>query len=104
MNIGTVINEYNKDRSPYTRRGLVSHLPMGQLALYQMTKKIQKVDKFSKEYIMRVENPYKNEDYEKVDSIEDCLGKRELYESCLDLIKERLKKENKDELDRKSVV
>lgn len=98
MKIDRIINKYNENRSPYTKRGLVNHLPMGQLALYQMTKSTKRVDAFSKEYIKRVENPLVKEDYKSFDSIEECLGKRELYEPCLDLVKDRLKKEGKDEL------
>lgn len=98
MKISTIINEYNRNRSPYTRRGLVNHLPMGQLALYQMTKDVEKVNEYSREYIKRVEIPFVKEDYEKVNSIEECLGNRDLYQGCLDLIYEKLKKEDKDEL------
>lgn len=98
MKISKIINEYSINRSPYTKRGLVNHLPMGQLALYQMTKNVKKVRDFSNEYIKRVKIPLVKENYEEVNSIEEVLGNRDLYEGCLDLIIERLEKEDKDEL------
>lgn len=98
MTISRIINKYGKNHSPYTRRGLVNHLPMGQLALYQMTKDVRKVSEFSKGYIIRGKISRVERVYGKVNSIEECLGKRELYEACLDLIKETFKKEDKDQL------
>lgn len=96
MDIGSIINKYNEGHSPYTKRGLVNHLPMGQLALYEMTKNLKKVDEFSMQYIKKVENPLVKDDYKKVDSLEECLGNRDLYEGCLDLVVERLKIDGKD--------
>lgn len=98
MKISKTINKYGINRSPYTKRGLVNHLPMGQLALYQMSKDTKKVRELSKEYIKRVEIPFIKEEYKEINSIEEALGKRDLYEACLDLIIEKLEKEDKDEL------
>lgn len=98
MKISKIINFYSRNRSPYTKRGLVNHLPMGQLALYQMTNNVEKIDRYSKEYIEEIEVPFIEEDYRIASSMEECLGKRESYGPCLNLINEKLKKENPEDL------
>src|SRR5699024_4353900 len=95
--LADIINEYGEKQSPYMRN-LVNHLPMGQLAFYKLTKELEGLKEYSKEYNEKFKiNPVKTE-YPKKSSLEECLGKRELYESCLDIIKERSKKEGLDSL------
>lgn len=98
MKISTVINSYNRNRSPYTRRGLVNHLPMGQLALYQMTGDLEKVDMYSQEYIDKIEIPELDQDFRRVNSIEECLGERDLYASCIKLLDKKIEKEDIEDL------
>lgn len=93
MSIGKLVNEYGKGYSPYMR-GLVNHLPMAQLALYQMTKDFEKVKSYTESYVNMVSiDPVKTE-YPKTNSFDDCLGKRELYESCLELVKKEIQEKN----------
>lgn len=97
MSIEQLINRDAEKYSPYVN-GLVNHLPMGQLALYKLTDDIEKVEEYTKTYLKRANIDKVKEDYRKVDTIEECLGKRDLYEPCLELIREKLKDENLDEL------
>lgn len=90
MSIGKIINNYGSKDSPYMG-GLVNHLPMGQLALYKMTGDLEKVRAYSQEYLERGNINTVKIDYPKKKSLRECLGKRNLYESCLDLIKEKSK-------------
>src|SRR5699024_1214403 len=84
-------------QSPYMRN-LVNHLPMGQLAFYKLRGDLEELEEYSKEYNEKSKiNPVKAE-YPEKDSLEECLGNRELYESSLDIIKERSKKEGLDSL------
>lgn len=97
MSIGKLINEYGKEFSPYMR-GLVNHLPMAQLALYQMTKDLEKVKSYTESYVKIVNiDPIKTE-YSQCNSFEECLGKRELYESCLELVKKEIQEKNINEV------
>ena len=89
MKISDVVNKYGKIYSPYAS-GLVNHLPMGQLALYMMGNGVDKVVLYSEDYVSRGRlDRIKNEVLE-VKDISQCLGKRELYESCLVLIKNEI--------------
>lgn len=90
MGIEKVINKDAERYSPYMN-GLVNHLPMGQFALYKMTDDIEKVEKYTKYYLNKTNIDKVKEEYKKVNSIEECLGKRDLYEPCLDLIRVKLK-------------
>lgn len=92
-NIVELINTNAERFSPYINR-FVNHLPMGQSALYKMTNDVAKVEEFTKYYV-------KNHDMEKVKdeckkgaTIEECVGERNLYKPCLDLIREKLKTED----------
>lgn len=89
MMLGDLINGYGRKYSPYVRR-LVNHLPMGQLATYKITGDIKKVERFSENFVSRSNiNPIKTT-YPKVSALDDCLGKRDLYESCLEIIKNEI--------------
>lgn len=97
MYISNIINDYGKEYRPYMR-GLVNHLPMTQLALYKMTNDINRVRDFTESYVKKAKiDPVKIE-FEKINSIEECLGNRELYEPCLELINKELEEKNIDEV------
>jgi len=92
MKIAKIINENAKKFSPYLNT-YVNHLPMGQLALFKITSDIEKVAEFTKHYLETHQiEPIKKE-YKQQESIENCLGKRELYMPCLDLIREKMEVE-----------
>ena len=90
MKISNVINDYGKEHSPYVGN-LVNHLPMAQFALFKMTNDVEKVKLYTDSYMERAKiNLIKNE-YPKMETIEECLGNRQLYEPCLDIVKEEIK-------------
>lgn len=86
MEIAELINEYGEKYSPYMGK-LVNHLPMTQWALYQLTGDIELVEEYTSHRLTRMDIDEVKADYPQVDSLEECLGKRELYESCLDFIR-----------------
>lgn len=96
MLIGSVINIYGEKHSPYMG-GFVNHLPMGQLAVYKMTGDLEKVQDYSERFVSQYRIDSIKTDYSKAKSLEDCLGSKELYEACLDLLKDRVGEEEKDE-------
>lgn len=87
MLLSELINQYGKEQSPYME-GLVNHLPMCQVALYKLTKDLDKVASYTKYYNSHFNVDPVSLDYVPASSIDECLGKREQYEACLDLIKE----------------
>lgn len=96
MSISAIVNEYAKGYSPYMR-GLVNHLPMGQLALYFMSNNLEKVKDYSKYSDERSDiDPIKNVGV-LIKSIDDCLGQRDLYGPLLDYLDKRINEENVDE-------
>lgn len=97
MNIEQLINRSAERYSPYAN-GLVNHLPMGQFALYKLTDNIEKVEEYTDSYLRRANMDRVKKRYEKADSIEECLGNREMYESCLELIREKTKDEKIEDL------
>jgi hypothetical protein len=97
MTIGELIIEYGKKDSPYMGN-LVNHLPMGQLALYRLSGNLDLVKDYSDYFKLKFQINQIKETTDKPDSLNACLGKRELYESCLLLIRERIKQEGKDTL------
>jgi len=97
MNIGKIINENAEKYSPYVN-GLVNHLPMGQYALYKLTGDTGSVEKYTNYYLKKANIDKVKSDYEKVNTIEECIGNRDLYEPCLDLIRVITKKEHIEEL------
>lgn len=92
MTISIIINEYGRRHSPYMG-SLVNHLPMGQLAFYKLTKDLKELEIYSREYpgISNI-NPV-NTEYPKRESLEECVGKRDLYETALDLVREMVEKD-----------
>lgn len=86
MKIGDLINDYGREHSPYLGN-LVNHLPMAQLALYKIIDDVEKVGLFTVAYTNKAKiNPVKKE-YSKIETMEECLGNRQLYEPCLDIVK-----------------
>lgn len=92
MSLGKLINEYGEGYTPYVGE-LVNHLPMGQVALFKLGNDLNKVEKFSKDYINRyrideVEGLYGKKLIDNTDEkLDDYLGKRYYYEECLNYIK-----------------
>lgn len=89
MGIGQFVNSYARKYSPYMN-GLVNHLPMGQLALYQMGNSLDKIKTYSKEYVERSAIDPIKDSYEEKNSIEECLGDRNSYEPCLEIVKKEI--------------
>lgn len=96
MGIGELINYYGEKYSPY-RSGLVNHLPMAQLALYKMTGNLDRVDRFSKSHVARTRNDLVLDEHSKCSSKRECLGRREMYESYLELLENDMKDDNVEE-------
>lgn len=97
MTIGELIIEYGKKDSPYMGN-LVNHLPMGQLALYRLSGNLDLVKDYSDYFKLKFQINQIKETTDKPDSLNACLGKRESYESCLMLVRERIMQEGKDKL------
>lgn len=92
MTIGKMINDYGKKHSPYMGN-LVNHLPMGQLALYQMTQNIEKVEVYSKKFVEMYSVDPVETDVEPAESIKECVGKRDHYAACLPLMQKTIREE-----------
>lgn len=90
MNISTVVNKYARQYSPYAS-GFVNHLPMGQLALYMMGNPIEKIESYSEDYANRGRLDPVLEKFQMANSIDECVGNREMYEACLSLVKEEIR-------------
>ncbi|HBH13441.1 MAG: hypothetical protein XD91_0465 [Clostridiales bacterium 38_11] len=97
MTIGELIIEYGKQDTPYMGN-LVNHLPMGQLALYRLSGNLDLVKDYSDYFKEKFQINQMKENEHKADSLESCLGERELYESCLILLKERIRQEGIDRI------
>lgn len=97
MNIEQLINRGAEKYSPYAN-GLVNHLPMGQFALYRLTDDIEKTKEYTEYYLSRSNIDRVKKIDERVDSLESCVGNRDLYEPCLELIREKTKNEDIEEL------
>ncbi|MDD2371293.1 MAG: hypothetical protein PHQ32_04755 [Firmicutes bacterium] len=97
MNIEQLINRDAEKYSPYMG-SLINHLPMVKYALYHITNDINKVEIYVEYYLNKYNIDKVKENYEQVNSIEECLGKIDLYEACLDLIREISKEEDIEKL------
>lgn len=95
MYLSDLVNEYAKPYTPYMGE-LVNHLPMGQLALYHLNNDFKKIEKYSKYYVKNFRIDIADNQYIEVDSIEECLGKRNSYEPCRDKIEEAIEKDGVD--------
>ncbi len=97
MNIEKLINRDAEKHAPYIGR-FINHLPMTQFALFGITDDINKVENFTEDYLKKTSIDKVKEKYKQVNSLEACLGERELYESCLDLIRGMSNQEDIEEL------
>ena len=91
MTIGESINRYNKSYSPYMKN-LVNHLPMGQLALYQMTGNVERAEEYAQYFTQRFSIDPVNPETESANSLAACVGKRDRYEECLPLTRDMIRK------------
>ncbi len=91
MSIASIINDYGKIYSPY-HENLVNHLPMGQLAFYKLTQSLEKTKVYSEKFVQSSNINKVKTDYPKASSIDECLGQAHMYEACLDLITNGIKK------------
>ena len=97
MDIADIINKYGELYTPYMS-GLVNHLPMSQYAMYSMTGDLDSVSRFTERYISGVQIDLVKKDFEPVESIDECLGKRDRYEACLEKIRRETEKRDIDEV------
>ena len=97
MTVESIINKTGKDLSPYLG-SLINHLPMTQWALYKLSDDAEMVDLFTKSYLDKSKIDRVEEEYKEVKSLEEALGKRELYEGTLDFLKKELLNKNIEEL------
>src|SRR6056297_3040105 len=95
MKISNIVNSYGKKYTPY-QGNLVNHLPMGQLAVYKLTKDLDKTKFYSKLYVQNTSINSVSSSFKKVDTLEEALGKRELYESVLDFLDKKMTCDNVD--------
>lgn len=93
MTVEDAINISGRDHSPYMG-ALVNHLPMAQWAAYKLSGQEEVAENFTKEYLHIVHIDRVKEDYEKIESLEEALGHRDLYEGTLDFLRERSLKED----------
>ncbi len=68
----------------------INHLPMAQLALYRMTGDLDRVETYSAYFATHFSVDPLQTDYPAVDSIDACIGQRDWYEPCLDLVNEAM--------------
>ncbi len=93
MKLSDIVNSYGEMYSPY-QGNFVNHLPMGQLAIYKLTKSLDKVSSYSKMYIENADINKVSESFQEVDNLEETLGKRDLYESALNILKKEMTHDN----------
>lgn len=97
MKLSEQINSCAEKYTPYMD-GFVNHLPMAQLALYRMSGSLERVKAYSEYFVNHFNiNPVKNE-YPKVERLEECVGKRDIYEGCLDKVKEEIASRGVDDV------
>jgi hypothetical protein len=68
----------------------INHLPMAQLALYRMTGDLDRVEAYSAYFANHFSVDPLQSNYPAVESIDACIGKRDFYEPCLDLVNEAM--------------
>ena len=84
-----IINRYAESCRPYMG-SFINHLPMAQLAVYRMTSDLDRVETYSAYFANHFSADPLQSNYPAVDSIDTCIGQRDLYEPCLDLVKEAM--------------
>ena len=84
-----IINRHAESCRPYMGR-FINHLPMAQLALYRMTGDLDRVETYSAYFTNHFSVDPLQSNYPAVDSIDACIGQRNWYEPCLDLVNEAM--------------
>jgi hypothetical protein len=97
MDIAEIINKNGELYRPYMS-GLVNHLPMAQYAMYSMTGDVDFVFEFTERYLKGVQIDLSKKDFESVESMDECLGKRDMYEACLERIRHETENRDIDEV------
>ncbi len=97
MSISELVNDYGRKYSPYLG-DLLNHLPMTQIALYKLTGDINRVISYTESYVEREDLEPLKTDYPEVSSFLECLGKRDLYEGCVDYALKELKEKGVEEV------
>jgi hypothetical protein len=92
VTIGESINQHNRQYSPYMG-SLVNHLPMGQMALYQMTKDLDRVEEYARYFTERFSIDPVTKNSVSAASLEECVGQRARYAECLPVPKEMIEKQ-----------
>ena len=83
MTVESIINKTGREFSPYMG-SLVNHLPMAQWALYKLSDDVEAVDLFTIDYKDGSRIDRLEKEYEEIESLDQALGKRELYQGTLD--------------------
>ncbi len=97
MTVEGIINKIGKNLSPYMG-SLVNHLPMAQWAVYKLSDNAEAVDLFTIDYEDQSRIDKVKKQYKEVKSLDEALGKRELYEGTLDFFKKELLNKDIEEL------
>lgn len=95
MTIGDSINRFNRKYSPYMGN-LVNHLPMGQLALYKMTRNVASADEYARYFTERFAIDPVETNSKPATSLDECIGNRSSYAACLPVISEIIEKQGVD--------
>lgn len=77
---------------------LINHLPMAQWATYKLSGESECVDEFTTKYLEKSHIDRVKKEYKDVNSIEEALGNRDLYEGTLDFLKKELLNKDIEEL------
>lgn len=99
MTAESIINKTGEGFSPYMG-DLVNHLPMAQWALYKLSGEGKSVDRFTNKYLDRININKVKEEFQEVNSLEEALGNRDLYEGTLKFLKEQVETQDIEDLTR----
>lgn len=97
MYISELVNKYGRMYSPYLDE-LINHLPITQVALFKLYEDLEKVRDFTKEVIAKIELKPRKEELPSINSLDDALGKPELYDSCVEFIKREIDEKGIDKV------
>lgn len=97
MTVESIINKTGKEFSPYMGP-LINHLPMAQWAVYKLSRESELVDEFTLKYLENARIDKSRKEYKGVNSLEEALGKRDLYEGTIDFLKKELLTKDIEEL------
>lgn len=99
MKVESIINNTGEEYSPYIG-DIVNHLPMAQWAVYKLSGESEIVERFTKKYISRINIDPVKEKYMEVNSLEEAVGDRGLYEGTLDFLKKESQTKDIEDLTR----